>query len=256
MHAILGLLRRQFLGAIALVVALAGVASGAAPKYLQLGASNDAPRTTVLRNTGAGPALTFSTRLTAPPFRVESRKLVPGLNAARLQGRNAQSFAAAGSSYTKSESDARYPSKTASYTRGESDARYLPKSASQGFMSANSFTLLSLMVEGEMGYVVGGTGNFVDHGLRAPAAGKIMMTAVGTCTSANNDTQGTLTVQVGGAENKSQTTFSSPEGVFCKLVSTKAVSVGESVPILATITDHGSSGALFKGIIAVEFIAS
>ena len=95
MSILIRLIRQQFLGAIALVVALTGIASGAVPKYLQIGVSNDEPRTTGLRNLGPGPAMSFSTKPGQPPFSVDSNKVVAKLNAALLQGKGSKAFAPA-----------------------------------------------------------------------------------------------------------------------------------------------------------------
>ena len=53
---------------------------------LLLGRSNGETRTTILRNTGPGPALELRTRPGAPPLTVSSSRRVPGLNADLVDG--------------------------------------------------------------------------------------------------------------------------------------------------------------------------
>ncbi len=137
-------IRRQWIGVLGVLVGVTGVAFGATGQPAVLGSLNQANRPTVLENTAAGPAATFKTKPTAPPFTVTSAKKVPNLNAARLGGRLPSAFAAAGSSYLKAESDGKYAPKTgssayaaagSSYTKAESDGRYAPATGSTAYES-------------------------------------------------------------------------------------------------------------------------
>lgn len=140
-------IRRQWIGVLGVVVGVTGVAFGATGQPAVLGSLNQANRPTVLENTAAGPAATFKTKPTAPPFAVTSAKKVPNLNAARLGGRLPSAFATAGSSYLKAESDGKYAPKTgssayaaagSSYTKAESDGRYAPATGSDAYAAAGS----------------------------------------------------------------------------------------------------------------------
>jgi hypothetical protein len=220
---------------------------------------------------------------------VDSNKVVPKLNAALLQGRGLNYFARAGSSYTKAESDsryarlgsaytraesdARYPLKTAGYTKSESDAkyaprsssytksesdgRYAPKTGSTAYASAGSLALLSQGFDSFEGQAMGNTISLVTlESLRAPAAGKIVMTAIGTCTSEFDEVSGTLRVRVGGVENEATQTLSSGAGIFCRVESTKSVIAQEAVSLASSLTANSSFKALFKGVVVVHFVAS
>ncbi len=87
MHTLARTLRQQYLGALALALVVAGGATFAATgQSLVLGGNNEAGKTSILKNTGDGPALTIKNKPGQPPFKVNSRKVVNNLNASSIQG--------------------------------------------------------------------------------------------------------------------------------------------------------------------------
>ncbi len=116
--------RQQFLGPIALLIVVGGVATAATGQNFKLGLLNTEDKKSILRNTGNGPALDLQVKAGQAPLTVSSNKVVPKLNASLLQGKVASAFAAAGSSYTKAESDGKYALDAAAYTKAQSDAKY------------------------------------------------------------------------------------------------------------------------------------
>lgn len=124
MRRIATIARQQYLGLTALILVLAGGVYAASGNPVLLGRANEAGGRTVIENTGSGPALQLKNKPGSPPLRVNSNKRVPKLNASLLGGKGPGSFAAAGSSYTKAETDAKYATAGSSYTKVESDGRY------------------------------------------------------------------------------------------------------------------------------------
>lgn len=127
MSQVLRFARHQALALVAIAIAMSSVAYAAS---LQLATTNTANRTTTLRNTGNGPALRLNVKAGQPPLAVSSDKVVPKLNASKLQGKVPANFAPAGSSYTKAQSDLRYAKENASYTKAESDLKYADEGTS------------------------------------------------------------------------------------------------------------------------------
>lgn len=81
------------IAAAAVLVGGANVASYAATgKPLVLGKSNAAGSTTVLKNTGRGPALSLTSKRSAPSLAVSSRAKVTRLNADRVDGLEASAL--------------------------------------------------------------------------------------------------------------------------------------------------------------------
>ncbi len=128
MRSILVAIRAQWMGFLALVLTTTAI-TAAAPKVLNLGVNNTAPATTTLVNQGNGAALNLKVKAGQPPLAVNSNKVVPKLNASLLGGKAASAFAAAGASYTKTQSDAKYALTDAGYTKAQSDAKYLAAGA-------------------------------------------------------------------------------------------------------------------------------
>lgn len=83
--------RSQWIGILALAVALGGVGAAATGKFAILGASNTADRTTTFANTGDGPVLRLQGS-GGPPFVVNSVNQVRNLNASLLRGKKASDF--------------------------------------------------------------------------------------------------------------------------------------------------------------------
>lgn len=83
-------------------------AGAAAPVLLKLGTSNTEPRTTVLTNTGNGPAVHLRVKPGTAPLRVNSKKTVSKLSAGFLRGKTPQSFMKAGSAYTRQQANTRF----------------------------------------------------------------------------------------------------------------------------------------------------
>jgi len=127
MSRVLRFARHQALALVAIAIAMSSVAYAAS---LQLATTNTANKTTTLRNTGNGPALRLNVKAGQPPLAVSSGKVVPKLNASKLQGKVPANFAPAGSSYTKAQSDLRYAKDDASYTKAESDLKYAEEGTS------------------------------------------------------------------------------------------------------------------------------
>lgn len=132
----MSIIKQQWIGLIALFVALAG--SGAAAANLVLGSTNTATKTTVLKSTGAGPVLSLQAKTGQPPLAVNSSRIVTGLNSEFLNGKRSTDFAAAGSVYTKSQSDGRYSPAASSYTKTEADARYFTRTQSDARYARSS----------------------------------------------------------------------------------------------------------------------
>ncbi len=114
---LLSLASHQFLGLIALVVAVGGYADAATGGNFILGRLNDANATTTLQKTGSGAALSLKVKQGEPPLVVNSSGLVENLNADQLNGHSDDDFAAADDVYTKDESDARFALKNAQLAR-------------------------------------------------------------------------------------------------------------------------------------------
>lgn len=127
MSQVLRFARHQALALVAIAIAMSSVAYAAS---LQLASTNTTNKTTTLRNTGNGPALRLNVKAGQPPLAVSSDKVVPKLNASKLQGKVPANFAPAGSSYTKTQSDARYAKEDSSYTKAESDLKYADEGTS------------------------------------------------------------------------------------------------------------------------------
>lgn len=118
------IVRHQYLGALALLIVLGGVAAAATGGNLKLGASNTADKKTMLQNTGAGPALQLTSKAGQPSLSVSNFVQVPKLNASLLGGKAASAFAVAASVYTKAQSDAKYAAAGSSYSKAQSDGKY------------------------------------------------------------------------------------------------------------------------------------
>lgn len=120
------LLRQQYVGLVALVLTVSGLAAAATGQPAILGRSNSSDKPTVLASTGNGPVLTLRAKAGQPALKVNSNKLVGKLNADLLDGKHASAFATAGSGYTKTESDAKYLDATEAYSRTEADSAFAP----------------------------------------------------------------------------------------------------------------------------------
>lgn len=195
-------LKQQYVGVLALLLALGGTASAATGDFLKLGLLNEADKATIVRNTGNGPALRLRVAANQAPFTVNSGKLVRRLNAAKLRGMGPKAFApaqgspnyvAAGTVYSKEESDARYAELGSSYTKAESNGRYL-----------SVFGPRLLYSTWESGITAGKVIN--NRQFTAPAAGTLIATINGQCV--NVGTTGgkvTLSASVGVENNQSET---------------------------------------------------
>lgn len=88
------------LAAALVLVAGADLASYAATgKSLIVGHGNSAGKTTTLKNTGHGPALSLSNSKSAPPLAVSSSKMVKHLNAEKVGGKTAGQLSPALTTY-------------------------------------------------------------------------------------------------------------------------------------------------------------
>lgn len=126
--------RQQFMGTLALMLVLGGLADAATGGNVVLGRVNSAGQTTTLRNNGNGPALSLKVKDGQPPLDVNSNKLVAGLNAQLLGGHPAKDFALGSSVYSKPQSDSRYAPASGS-------ANYVASSAPQIIVADGRDTL-------------------------------------------------------------------------------------------------------------------
>ncbi len=283
MKTIFEIIRRQWIGMLALVVAVGGTAV-AATDVLTLGTGNVAGRTTGLRNTGSGAALSLQVATGQPPLAVNSRALVPRFNAALLQGRapkdfapasGSQNYVAAGSVYTKQQSDARYAPASGSpvyatvgsaYTKVESDARYAPAAGSTAYAAADSVYSKPVADAryAPAAYVAGpqvlaagplSTDAGFSATVTAPAAGTIFVVASGTRTVGSTKTA-TLTVAAGTGAGSSATfgeAFGSAGGTIgCTVADYEAVAAGQTLAASAAWSPAAPE-AQFSGVVTVLF---
>lgn len=101
--------RQQYIGVVALVLSLGGIGYAATGGTVLLGRGNTADKPTAIKNSGLGAALNLAVREGQPPLATNSDERVKGLNADLLDGRHAAAFRTVGTSYSKSQSDRRYP---------------------------------------------------------------------------------------------------------------------------------------------------
>lgn len=102
------LVRHQFLGATALFLVVGGFAMAKTGDPLRLGLTNNADAPTTIVQSKNGPVLTLKAKAGQPALKVNTTKAIEHLNASLFRGKKPKDFAAAGSAYTKAESDARY----------------------------------------------------------------------------------------------------------------------------------------------------
>jgi len=152
MRRLTNLIRQQFLGAIALGLVLAGGAYAATGGNLLLGRANEADKTTVLRNSGSGPALELKARPGTPPLKVNTTKQVAKLNASRLGGKTANQFA--------------------------------PASGSLNYLSADGPQVLYAD-----GGIKTENGVLVQNTFGVPAAGRLTIMVTGNCTAVTHTVQ-------------------------------------------------------------------
>lgn len=162
---VLGEFRRQWIGVLGLLVGLTGVTFGATGQPALLGKLNQADKPTQLENTATGPAATFKTKATAPPFTVTSGKQVPNLNASRLAGKLPSAFAGVGSSYTKAQSD----------------GKYAPASGSPNYRPASLRTLMAERFDPLLAIGSPDTSNSTEFQLTAPGSGTLTLRVSGRC---------------------------------------------------------------------------
>lgn len=198
------IVRRQYLGAISLVLVLAGGVYAATGNPVLLGRVNQAGSRTLIQNTGNGPALQLKSSKTAPPLRVNSTKRVPGLNASFLRGWAPKAFAAAGSSYTKAQSDARYLAAGEAYTKSQADAKFAEDGASYTKAESNArYPLASnVYTKAEADGIFVATGGpvllavdfefdalnqelLLNRSVHVPGPGKLIVSVDGTCHVSN-----------------------------------------------------------------------
>lgn len=252
----LRILRQQYIGILALILAVGGTASAATGDFLKLGFLNQADKATVVQNTGNGPALRLKVSTGQVPFTVNSGKLVKRLNAAKLRGigpnafapaQGSPNYAATDSVYTKQESDAKYAEVGASYTTAESDARYL--------LTTGASLLFSKWESGITAEKIVDNVKFT-----APAAGNVIATLNGECINigATGGTV-TLTATVGG-DSTSTTTgdgITGSESAGCSVTQSTHVDAGDKVGVTAgwTKTNNGATlfGPALIGTVLVTF---
>lgn len=157
MSRIAKLIRGNALAFLALAVALSSAAYAAS---LELGQRNTESRTTVITNTGNGPAFRFNVKAGKPPFAVNSGVQVARLNASKLAGKKPKDFASAASTYTKTQADSIFAKLSGVFSRDESDGRY-------------ARTLLVLPFSDSA--TGGQTKVVVDKSVSIPAAGTVMV---------------------------------------------------------------------------------
>lgn len=211
-------IKRQSLGAASLALILGGVAYSRTGDPLRLGLVNKANQPTIVENTDVGPALELRTRRGQPPLRVNSTRLVPRLNAAKLGGRAPGAFAL----------------KSAVYSRGESDARY-------GSLDGSRVLLVVSHLESD-----GGQREFIKRTVTAPGNGRISIVATGQVIAPG----GFLQVEVGSSIKVG---FCHSGATSCSVAVGAAVSKGATVSLRAVWDDNLYPGGRFNGAAFVLF---
>lgn len=270
MHHIVHILRTQWLGAIGILVGVTGVAFGATGQPALLGKLNQADKPTIIQNTANGPAATFKTKATKPPFTVTSGKQVPKLNASKLGGKPASAFAAAGFAYTKAESDAKYAPAGSSYTKADSDAKYplaadtytkgeidlgfAPKGALADYYTKTAADAAFAPASGSPNYAPTGSRTLATFGtgnpenvsnsssqllppreFTAPADGTILIALTGICFGSAANTTGTVSVTADGSGPDVDNILGTAH-ILCDVTDSVAVAAGDVVEVRADMT--------------------
>lgn len=276
MRLVLRTLRTQWLGALGLLVGVSGVAFGATGQPALLGKLNQADAPTTLQNTANGPAATFRTKSSAPPFTVTSGKKVPKLNASKLGGKSPSAFAPsgasytkvesdgkfapktgstayapAGSSYTKAESDGKYPLASNVYTKTAADARFAPVSGSPSYVPVGYRTLAVFGADVED--VTDATSLvFPARRFTAPADGFIVISLSGTCFGSAANTNGNVSVSIDGAGMAQ--VVSGTLANLCDVTKSTAVEAGIDVEVTAGVAASGGTVSLHNYSGTVYFL--
>lgn len=170
MTSILRFLRDQPLAIAAVLVTLTGAVLAANGVGVKLGSGNDATLATVLKNTATGPAVDLRSKAGQPPFRVNSTRVVPRLNVARLGGKKASAFAPSSGS--------------TAYAPASGSTAYAPVTGSPNYMPATHARLLrAIAVNDSLGGVAGSKSilnGFVDI---PPEDGTLTVQISGYCES-------------------------------------------------------------------------
>lgn len=188
------IVRTQWIGVLALVVAIGGAGYAATGGPVLLGKVNQANQPTSIRNTGSGPALELKVAEGRAPLTVNSSRLVRGLNAAQLGGKGPKAFApASGSpSYAPAAGSPNYAASNCCYSKAQSDARYPVYTGAPGFNVLVAAPIAYYMDSGHEYDVT-----FLDRTFALPQAARVSVTFFGSGSAVSN-TNVTITLKVNG----------------------------------------------------------
>lgn len=208
--------------AVALAALLVALSSAAYAASLELGQRNTESKTTVVTNTGNGPAFSFNVKSGKPPFSVNSAVKVPRLNASSLAGKTPDDFVAAGTVYSKGEADSTFARLSGTFSRDESDDRY-PRSLLAIPFAGTAIDALTTVV--------------VDETVSIPSAGTVMVVIERTMSIAGFMNVLLNGVDVGGSGNDD------PGPVYTKGFAAPGslqvqINFDQNAPVDSTIVGH------------------
>lgn len=237
-------LSRQWLGGLALLVAVGGVASAATGKPFVLGESNVASKTTTLQSTGSGAALKLKPAAGQPALAVANKILIRRLNASLLRGKAPRDFApASGSKHYAPASG------SPNYAPASGSANYAPSSGSPNYLSSSAPQLIySNLVSAN---VDGATtqSNLVNVSLTSPGTGTLTMVFVGACSV----TTGAPLASVGYTFGNSAGSEGWGTNRECSLESVTGALAGQVAALTIDLSLGGATTASISGAILVTF---
>ena len=173
---------------------------------------------------GLGPASAsaFNVKAGKPPFSVNSAVKVPKLNASSLAGKTPDDFVAAGSVYSKAESDSVFAKVSGTFSRNESDDRY-PRTLLAIPFAGTAIDALTTVV--------------VDETVSIPSAGTVMVVIERTMSIAGFMNVLLNGVDVGGSGNDD------PGPVYTKGFAAPGslqvqINFDQNAPVDSTIVGH------------------
>lgn len=200
--------KRQWLGGLALAVAVTGTSLAATGQFAHLGALNTADKPTVIQNTGVGTALDLKVTAGQIPLRVNSSVAVPKLNAALLAGKPARKYAPASGS--------------PNYAPATGSTSYAPISGSTNYVAADSAQVL--LSDSFAASSLTGTTPLTTT-VTAPADGQVTLLVSGNCDAGVEPID--LNINLGfGAAADGEFTASA-----CSTAVGRTVTKGQHVPV-------------------------
>jgi hypothetical protein len=213
--------KAQWIGVLALFVALGGVTTAASGGFARLGGTNTEDRPMLIENTGSGPALTLKAQQGQPPLAVDSPVQVSRLNASLLEGKRAGDFA--------------------------------PRSGSPNYQSVEGHQLL---MAAQLGGFEFDPRVFYRRTLRAPADGSMYITLIGECT-VNDRNVARLGVFLNGSGHSGPwgkgLTTPSPVRIGCSESSLYQVSKGDRVVASVSFTRDKGTPHVYSVFLQVVF---